>query len=140
MHVWLVIFHKLERIVEIFMERIEFVPWPLAKVQIMRDRMEPLSTILVDLFQSLVLAASLGFIVPVMGIGILLLSISIWMYVPIVGGIATATVQQILMFLSVFGNGYPIRGALAIGLACSFVCTLFDAFVFYQYRNVRREG
>lgn len=123
------------------MERIELAPWAITtKDQIMRDQMEPLSTILIDLLQSLVLAASLGFIVPVAGIGILLLSVSIWISVPLVGGIATATVQQILMVLCVFGSGYPIRGVLAIGLACSFVCTLFDAFVFYQYRNVRRES
>jgi hypothetical protein len=105
-----------------------------------RDRPRSLGPVLAELLQSLVLAASLGFLVPVLGISLLLLAIHPWIYVPVLGQIATATLQQILLFLAIFGNGYPVRGVLAIGLACGFVCTLFDAFVFYQYRNLRGQG
>ncbi|MBD2160049.1 MAG: hypothetical protein VKL01_00825 [Limnothrix sp.] len=108
--------------------------------QMVRDRLSSVNTMLIDLLQSLILAASLGFLIPVAGLGILLLAIGVWVYVPVLNMIAATTLQHIILFLTVFGNGSPIQGTLVIGLACSFVCVLFDAFVFYQYRNLRREG
>lgn len=78
--------------------------------------------------RSLCLTSVLSFTLPllVLGVGVLT-SISI-SYIPNCTALGQAGVRWLLAFLDVFGAGHPFQGLIWLGFAFSFVAVLFDAF------------
>lgn len=90
--------------------------------------------------RSLLLTTLISFTVPVAMLGISLASLSISSYFPGVASIAHITLQQMLIFLKIFGSGSAISGLFIIGFTCSLVGGLFDTYTYYQsyrYQHVR---
>ncbi|WP_313890540.1 hypothetical protein [Aetokthonos hydrillicola] len=48
-----------------------------------------------------------------------------------------AITTLVLEFLTIFGNGAPLRGVVVISFTCSFVGVLFDAYAYYRYQILR---
>lgn len=92
-----------------------------------------------NLLRSLLLTSFFSFTAPTLLLGGLLISLFLLCYVPSLKGIGQLSIEQVLSFLAVFGNGQPFEGLLIIGLTCSLVGTLFDAYVFYQQQTPRRN-
>ncbi len=90
-----------------------------------------------NLFRSLFLSVLLSFISPVLIVGSILGALLAVSYVPGVALLGQIGQDQILCFLSVFGEGYPIQGLLTIGITCGMVGGLFDVFNFYLYQDIR---
>lgn len=90
-----------------------------------------------NLFRSLCLTALLSFITPLFLLGSMLGVLLAVSYIPGIADIGQIGENQILTFLSIFGDGYPLQGMLTIGLTCSTVAGLFDVFNFYLYQDVR---
>lgn len=88
-------------------------------------------SILALFVRSLLLTTVFSFAAPILligGIGACLYTIG---YLPGMAAISQAGAEQIWSFLATFGSGQPIQGLVAIGLTCSLVGALFDAYVFY---------
>ncbi|WP_416244796.1 hypothetical protein [Crocosphaera sp. XPORK-15E] len=90
-----------------------------------------------NLFRSLFLSVLLSFVTPVLLLGGLLGTLIAVSYIPGVALVGQIGESQILSFLSVFGDGYPVQGVLTIGITCGMVGGLFDVFNFYLYQDVR---
>ncbi|HEY9836870.1 MAG TPA: hypothetical protein V6D27_08225, partial [Vampirovibrionales bacterium] len=58
-------------------------------------------------------------------------------HLPGLTNLGKSAVKQLLQFLATFGSGHPLQGAIVIGLACSVVGVLFDAYALYRYQNLR---
>lgn len=88
--------------------------------------------ILSSFLKSLLLAIVFSFLAPVFCIGAGLTSFAMIRYIPSLEVMGQVGADQIVKFLSTFGNGDPWEGFLIIGLTCSLVGALFDTYVFYQ--------
>lgn len=84
----------------------------------------------------LILTAFLSFATPVLLIGGILTSLALFAYIPGAEAIATGSVNAIVQFLAIFGNGCPLSGLLAIGLTCGFVGALFQLCTYYRYQHL----
>ncbi len=90
-----------------------------------------------NLFRSLFLSVLLSFVTPVLLLGCVLGSLLAVSYIPGIALLGQLGQEQILSFLSVFGEGYPMQGMLTIGVTCAMVGGLFDVFNFYLYQDIR---
>ena len=88
---------------------------------------------------SLLVTALVSFTTPVVLVGIVLGVLSILSYIPALSLLGRCGAHQVLVFLSIFGNGYAFNGVVIIGLTCSFVGGLFDLSNFYRYQNYRNH-
>ncbi|MBD2037217.1 hypothetical protein H6F76_19830 [Leptolyngbya sp. FACHB-321] len=86
--------------------------------------------------RSLLLTSTFSFAAPIALIGIILALLSTLEQVPFAEAIGRAGAEKLLQFLAVFGSGDPFQGALVIGLTCSLVGVLFDAYAFYRHQNL----
>ena len=90
--------------------------------------------------RSLLLTMLISFTVPVTILGMSLAGLSITSHFPGVASIAHIILQQMLIFLKIFGSGRAISGLFIIGFTCSLVGGLFDTYTYYQsyrYQHVR---
>lgn len=90
--------------------------------------------------RSLLLTMLISFVVPVAILGMMLAGLSMSSHFPGVAAIAHITLQQMLIFLKIFGSGRAIDGLGTIGITCSLVGGLFDTYTYYQshrYQHVR---
>jgi hypothetical protein len=94
-------------------------------------------SILPNLLRSLLLTSIFSFLAPVLLIGTILASLALLGYVPGLEIFGKAGVEQVAQFLKVFGSTSALRGLVTIGIACSVVGILFDAYTFYRYQNLR---
>lgn len=90
-----------------------------------------------NLFRSLLLSVLLSFVTPVLLLTGVLGTLLAASYVPGIALLGKLGESQILSFLSIFGDGYPIQGVFIIGLTCGMVGGLFDVFNFYLYQDIR---
>lgn len=93
-------------------------------------------SILPNFLRSLVLTILLSFVAPIAVVTSLLAIATLTALLPGLETIGQIGTAQLLSFLAVFGTGNPLEGATTIGLACSFVGGLFDAYTFYRYQNL----
>jgi hypothetical protein len=94
-------------------------------------------SILPNFLRSLILACIFSFLAPVLLIGTILASLALLGYVPGLAGVARVGVEQVAEFLKVFGSTNALRGLLTIGIACSLVGVMFDAYTIYCYQNLQ---
>ncbi len=92
-----------------------------------------------NLFRSLFLSVLLSFVTPMFLLGGMLGSLLAVSYIPGIALLGQLGQEQILSFLSVFGEGYPMQGMLTIGVTCGMVGGLFDVFNFYLYQDIRSQ-
>jgi hypothetical protein len=92
-------------------------------------------SILPNLLRSLLLTSIFSFLAPVLLIGTILASLALLGYVPGLEVFGKAGVEQVAQFLKVFGSTSALRGLVTIGIVCSGVGVLFDAYTFYRYQN-----
>jgi uncharacterized membrane protein len=88
--------------------------------------------------RSLLLTSALSFAAPIALVGIVLVSLYMVGQVPLMDGFSQAGSERILKFLTVFGNGDAVEGALTIGLTCGLVGALFDTYAFYRHHPLKR--
>lgn len=89
------------------------------------------------LLRSVLLASTLSFTVPILLIGIVLLCLSLFSWVPVAEALAQCGLEQILKFLAVFGQGDAFQGTVIISSTCSLVGTLFDTYAYYQRQSLK---
>lgn len=83
--------------------------------------------------RSLIVTSLLSFMLPLAILG------AVWTILCLVSSISqwselgTYGHQLFVAFLTTFGTGDPVAGALTIGLTCSFVGSLFDLFASHRY-------
>jgi hypothetical protein len=87
-------------------------------------------SLLPSLLRSLLLTCIITFLAPVLLIGGLLLLLLVIEQVPVLDSPGQSAIQQVVHFLNVFGNGSPFRGVVVIGMVCSLVGMMFDAYSF----------
>ncbi len=89
------------------------------------------------LVSSLMLTAFMSFTVPLLLVGTLLSSFLVASYIPGLTLLGHSGARDILNFLTIFGNGFPVQGIFVIGITCGIVGTLLDLFNFcrYEYRR-----
>lgn len=87
-------------------------------------------SLLPSLLRSLLLTCIITFLAPVLLIGGLLLLLLFAEQVPTLEPIGQSTLQQVVHFLNIFGNGSAFRGVVVIGMVCSLVGMMFDAYSF----------
>ncbi|MDJ0736052.1 MAG: hypothetical protein QNJ47_18650 [Nostocaceae cyanobacterium] len=93
--------------------------------------------ILINFLRSLLFTIIFSFVTPMFFIGCLLLGIFLFGYIPPLQGVTEAISTPIFQFLSIFGNGIPLRGVVVISLTCSFVGGLFDTYAYYRCQILR---
>jgi len=86
--------------------------------------------------RSLLFTIAFSFMVPILLIGLVVVSLSIATTIPGVTVVGQVAVEQVWMVLAAFGNASPVEGTIIIGLTCGLVGALFDAYNFY-YRYLR---
>jgi hypothetical protein len=97
-------------------------------------------SILPNLLRSLFLTSIFSFLAPVFLIGTILASLVLLGYVPGLEVFGKVGVAQVAQFLKVFGSTSALRGLVTIGVVCSLVGVLFDAYnTFYRHQNLRDE-
>jgi hypothetical protein len=94
-------------------------------------------SILPNFLRSLILASIFSFLAPVLLIGTILASLALLGYIPGLEAIAQVGIGQVAEFLKVFGSANALRGLLTIGIACSLVGVMFDAYTLYRYQNLQ---
>lgn len=85
--------------------------------------------------RSLVVASLMSFLTPLLMMGGTVVVLALVAYVPGLNAISQIVTVQILHFLSTFGNGDAIDGAVVIAFAFMLVGALFDTYSFY-YRSL----
>jgi hypothetical protein len=100
-------------------------------------KVSAIMSFLPNLLRSLLLTSLLCFAAPLLILGGLLCSLSALSHIPILQNIADSSMVPIWSFLETFGSGQPLDGMFTIGLTCSLVGTLFDAYAFYRYQTLR---
>jgi len=100
-------------------------------------KVSAIMSFLPNLLRSLLLTSLLCFAAPLLILGGLLCSLSVLSYIPMLQNIADGSIVPIWSFLETFGSGQPLEGMFTIGLTCSLVGTLFDAYAFYRYQTLR---
>lgn len=96
-------------------------------------------SILPNFLRSLILTIFLSFAAPIVLMTVLLAALSAVSYVPGLDVPTQTGTTQLLQFLAIFGSGSPLQGMIIIGLACSLVGALFDAYTFYRYQNLNNH-
>ena len=86
---------------------------------------------------SLILAAVMGFAMPMISIGIIMGLLLIMSFVPGLAAFANSGAINTLEFLSIFGEGKPLVGAIILGITVSVVSILLDVLNFYRYQSLR---
>ncbi len=96
-------------------------------------------TVFPSFLRSLILTAIFSFFAPLCLIVATFASLSAIACIPTLQTLAEAIACQISAFLATFGSGTPFQGMIVICLTCTFVGSLFDAYVyvFYRYTNLR---
>jgi hypothetical protein len=89
--------------------------------------------IFTNFLRSLLLTIVFCFIAPMILMGVIFASLFTFAHFPGLRELSHAIANQILLFLSVFGSGVPLRGLIVISLTCSFVGGLFDTYVHYRH-------
>ncbi|MBO3459035.1 hypothetical protein G7B40_010020 [Aetokthonos hydrillicola Thurmond2011] len=92
---------------------------------------------LINFLRSLTLMIIFSFTAPIFLIGAFFSIIFLFGYLPGLGGMTEAITTLVLEFLTIFGNGAPLRGVVVISFTCSFVGVLFDAYAYYRYQILR---
>ncbi|MCT7964727.1 hypothetical protein NG799_00100 [Laspinema sp. D1] len=87
--------------------------------------------------RSLLLTSLLSFAVPTLTLAGGFVMASAIAHLPGLTNLGQSAVKQLLQFLSTFGSGHPLQGAIVIGLTCSVVGVLFDAYALSRYQNLR---
>lgn len=82
--------------------------------------------------RSLLLTGTFSFAAPVLLIGLVVGGSLLLEQIPGLEPIGKLSLESILKFLTIFGNGRPVEGTLVIGLASSIVGSLFDVFAVYR--------
>ncbi|MDJ1184854.1 hypothetical protein [Roseofilum casamattae] len=82
--------------------------------------------------RSLCLAVLLSFVTPWVVVGGIMLSLDLGTQIPGLTALSQEWENCIWHFLAVFGNGEPLEGLLVLGVTCSIVGAMFDAFAFYR--------
>lgn len=90
--------------------------------------------------RSLLVAAVVGFVLPVVAIAIVLGSLDLLHCLVRLDGFIEPLRREVVGVLAVFGSGHPLQGIAIIGLTCGLVGMLFDTFAFYQYQDCRDRG
>jgi hypothetical protein len=90
-----------------------------------------------NLLRSLALTTLFSFSTPILFMGGLLLSLWLLSFLPLIDFIGQFGENQVVQFLTIFGNGYPLTGLFIIGATCGLVGGVFNLFNFYLYQNVR---
>ena len=90
-----------------------------------------------NLLRSLALTTLFSFTTPIIFMGSLLLSLWLLSFFPLIDFIGQFGENQVVQFLTIFGNGYPLTGLFIIGATCGLVGGVFNLFNFYLYQNVR---
>ena len=90
-----------------------------------------------NFLRSVALTSIFSFIAPILLVGGILAGFSAISYIPGLGMIGWYGVAPISQFLAVFGSGCPFQGLLVIGMTCSFVGAIFDAYAFLKYQALR---
>lgn len=78
-----------------------------------------------------------SFLAPMFLVGVTLLILSLAGYFPGLQHLTSLLASRIVLFLTIFGNGTPLRGICIISLAWSLVGGLFDTYVHYRYQILR---
>lgn len=86
---------------------------------------------------SLILAALMSFIAPIILVGGILGILLVASYLPGLFALGNSGAIHILEFLAIFGNGKPLQGIITLGLTVSIVGVLLDIFNFYRYQSLR---
>ncbi|MFM6511862.1 MAG: hypothetical protein ACKPH4_16605, partial [Microcystis panniformis] len=81
----------------------------------------------------------LSFVAPVLLVGSILTALFATSHVPGFTWVSQTVFSQILQFLTIFGDGYPLQGMLTIAVTFAFVGSLFDLFNFYVYQTNRGQ-
>ena len=87
--------------------------------------------------RSLLLTSLLSFAVPTLTLAVGFVIAEAIAHLPGLTNLGKSAVKQLLQFLSTFGSGHPLQGAIVIGLTCSLVGVLFDAYALSRYQNLR---
>ena len=90
-----------------------------------------------NLLRSLALTTLFSFSTPILFMGGLLLSLWLLSFLPLIDFIGQFGENQVVQFLTIFGNGCPLTGLFIIGATCGLVGGVFNIFNFYLYQNVR---
>lgn len=77
--------------------------------------------------RSLCLTSLLSFALPVLVLGVGVLSSIFISYIPKCATLGQAGVRLLLDFTAAFGEGHPLQGILWLGCTFSFVAVLFNA-------------
>lgn len=88
--------------------------------------------LLLIFIRSLCLAVILSFVAPWMVIGGVMLGLDLGTQIPGLTTLSQTGESLIWHFLAIFGNGEPLEGLLVLGVTCSLVGAMFDAFAFYR--------
>ena len=85
-------------------------------------------SILPHFILSLFLAIIFSFIAPLLLIAMGLITFALMSHLPLIQSLGELGCNQIIKFLSIFGDGHPLQGCLVIALTCSLVGGLFDTY------------
>lgn len=95
---------------------------------------------IVPLFlRSLLVTSFLSFLLPLAIVGAILMGFSLVGSLPDGSGLGRAGIAGTIDFLKTFGNGNPLEGLLTLGVTCSLVGSLFDAFASHRDRHFRED-
>jgi hypothetical protein len=94
---------------------------------------------MLTLLRSLLFSTLLSFVAPVLLVGSILAALLATSHVPGFTWVSQTVFSQILQFLTIFGDGYPLQGMLTIAFTFAFVGSLFDLFNFYVYQTNRGQ-
>jgi hypothetical protein len=97
-----------------------------------------LMSILPSLLRSLLLTGIFSFLTPALFIGVILATLFVVGLIPRLEVVGTVGIEQVFLFLSIFGSGSALWGVVIISTTGSLVGMLFDAYTFYRYQNLRR--
>ncbi|VXD16258.1 conserved exported hypothetical protein [Planktothrix serta PCC 8927] len=89
-------------------------------------------SILPHFILSLFLAITFSFIAPLLLIAMGLIMFALMSHLPLIQNLGEFGCNQMLKFLSTFGDGHPLQGCLVIALTFSLVGGLFDTYACCQ--------
>lgn len=81
--------------------------------------------------RSLIVASFISFVIPLLVMGGVVVALALVAYVPGLATLSQVITAQVLQFLSTFGNGDAINGAVVISLTFTLVGALFDTYSSY---------
>jgi hypothetical protein len=90
-----------------------------------------------NLLRSLALTTLFSFTTPIIFLGGLLLTLWVLSLLPLIAFVGQFGENQVVEFLTIFGNGCPLMGVFIIGATCGLVGGVFNLFNFCLYQNIR---